>query len=108
VDSEIVGKREFEFFLASSLVNWRFVITEMGYIGLVENRARAGDRIAVVDGACMPLVLRDVSGSEFNNGESGVNSFTRVCAGYIHSIMDGEVTRMLESSELENSSIFLA
>ncbi|PQE06682.1 heterokaryon incompatibility protein [Rutstroemia sp. NJR-2017a BBW] len=107
-DSEILGKRELEYFLACSLVNWCLVSTEKGYIGLADNMVRAGDRIAVVDGACTPLVLRDVSRVESTNEESGGNTFTGVCAGYVHGIMDGEVMLMLESSELEKRSIILA
>ncbi|PQE16327.1 heterokaryon incompatibility protein [Rutstroemia sp. NJR-2017a WRK4] len=108
VDSDILGKRELEYFLACSLVNWCLVSTEKGYIGLVENLARAGDRIAVVYGACTPLILRDVSIVESTNEDSDGNTFTKVCAGYIHGVMDGEVMRMLGSSELEKRSIFLA
>ncbi|KAM3067243.1 hypothetical protein ACMFMF_009742 [Clarireedia jacksonii] len=88
-DSDIVGSREFEYFLACSLVNWCLVYTEKGYVGLVEDLVKVGDRVVVVDGACTPLVVRGMRGGEIGDRdgdgdeESGGKGFNRFSAGFL-------------------------
>jgi hypothetical protein len=59
-------------------------ISENGYVGLVPEHTRPGDRICVIFGAIVPFVLRKVLGGEFEI----------VGEAYVHGIMDGEAMDM--------------
>jgi len=93
----------------TSVRGWSFCVTEKGYFVLVEVLVEAGDRICVLDGACVPLVLR-YAGDTFQGklapvGEAGF--YTRVRAAYVHGIMDGEVGAQVESGNAMKKRILL-
>ena len=57
-----------------------FIITNKGYIGIAPKATKPGDRVCVLLGCQMPLLLRKTSGLQFQVvGEC-----------YIHGLMDGE------------------
>jgi hypothetical protein len=54
--------RSFQTKLAQSEIKWRiarrFALMEGGYMGLVPHRAEIGDRVVVLEGASLPLIVR--------------------------------------------------
>jgi hypothetical protein len=59
----------------------RVVRTSQGYIGLCNRYTEAGDRLALIDGVCVPVVLRPALGGRWRIiGES-----------YVYGIMHGEL-----------------
>jgi len=60
-------------------VNRRMVRTEKGYLGLVHGQARIGDKIGIMKGGAMPLVIRRDGGGWMVVGD-----------GYVHGVMMGE------------------
>ena len=73
-----------EFFAAFDLATSRrvFCITEDGYMGLVPNGGRLGDRVGIILGCDVPFVLRQVG-----------NEWKLVGECYFHGLMDGEALR---------------
>jgi hypothetical protein len=71
------------------LRNRRFVITTMGYFGLVPKDAGRGDTICVLWGGQMPFVLRQENGYYVLVGEC-----------YVHGKMDGEVMKDVKAGKL--------
>ena len=58
-----------------------FIITDEGYIGIAPRATKPGDRVCVILGCRFPLLLREISGSQFQVvGEC-----------YLQGIMNGEV-----------------
>jgi hypothetical protein len=64
-------------------LNCTFFITESGYMGTAPTSIREGDKIVLMPGASQPMVLHRKS---IEN-----DTFTVVCAAYVHGMMDGEV-----------------
>jgi hypothetical protein len=96
----------FEESLTTSLNECIVFITERGYIGLTVGSVKLGDRICVVSGAPIPLLLR-YEGQQFRGlrAPTGVDGWhTLAGASYVHGIMDGEV---MERAEFKNEGIFL-
>ncbi|KAH8648784.1 heterokaryon incompatibility protein-domain-containing protein [Tricladium varicosporioides] len=57
----------------------RILVTEKGYIGMVHPQARPGDKVCLIMGCGVPLILRE-----------DVNGFRLVGEAYVHGIMHGE------------------
>jgi hypothetical protein len=71
--------------------NRRFYRSEQGRFGWAPDQARPGDRLCVLNGLAVPLILRPI--------ESG--SFEVVGDAYVHGVMDGEVLDMgLEEQDI--------
>jgi hypothetical protein len=70
-----------------------FFLTQGGYMGLGPAGMLANDRICVLYGCSVPLVLRKVESHWVLVGEC-----------YVHGLMDGLVMDMLASGELEDST----
>lgn len=60
------------------------IVTEKGYLGLVQEGTRIGDVVCVFTGGETPFVLRPLS-----PGHEGRFQFLREC--YVHGVIDGEV-----------------
>jgi len=87
--------------LAKSLNEYIVFITKRGYIGLTMGPVKRDDRLYVVSGATVPLLLRN-EGQNFRRwwAPAAVNGWhTLVGASYVHGIMDGEVMKMAEFKE---------
>jgi hypothetical protein len=96
----------FHQFLAKSLNEHVVFITKTGYIGLTLGSVKQDDRLYVVSGATVPLLLRD-AGKTFTGWWAPINVgcwHTLVGGSYVHGVMDGEVTKM---AELKNELLFL-
>ncbi|KAF2228724.1 hypothetical protein EV356DRAFT_435862, partial [Viridothelium virens] len=60
----------------------RVFTSEKGYLGTGVEDVRAGDLVVLVEGACVPYILRPVAGRE--------GTFSLVGEAYVHGMMDGE------------------
>lgn len=79
----------------------RMAVTSKGWIGLVAEEAEVGDRVAVVIGASMPLILRPAPENQLaNRDEEQPEEFRLIGHGYIHGLMDGEGLDMTEIEEI--------
>jgi hypothetical protein len=65
--------------------NRRFFVTEKGGMGIGPRNIRLGDKVCVVEGACVPLILREMEGEE-----GGVKRFLYIGDSYVDGIMRGE------------------
>jgi hypothetical protein len=84
--------------------------TRMGSIGMSCRDVHLGDRIAVVRGAPVPLVLR-ANGGEYNGtrAPSGCSElYSLVGSAYVHGIMDGEIIEVAECGNMQEEVIWLA
>ncbi|OBT67663.1 hypothetical protein VE03_03431 [Pseudogymnoascus sp. 23342-1-I1] len=70
--------------------NRRLLITENGYIGLAPIRAQKGDRVCVLYGCSVPLVIREREGMVTLVGEA-----------YVHGVMDGQAIDLKSSGMLD-------
>jgi hypothetical protein len=69
------------------------IVTEKGFYGLAAHTSRPGDLCCLFDGAAVPFLLRPVQ------GESKFSLTRLVGEAYIHGIMNGEASAMLERGE---------
>lgn len=85
-------------------------------MGLVGGLSKIGDRICVVEGALVLMVLRHQRGfseiAEERRLEQGdeyadADFFRQVGTAYVHSIMDGEVMFAAERHEADKKRIYL-
>lgn len=79
---------------------WTFAVTGNGLYTMIQG-ARAGDLIASVEGAKVPLVLRETG--EFQ----GKKAYELVGTAYVHGLMDGEAFKMIPELGLAEDQIFL-
>ncbi|KAM0334497.1 hypothetical protein ACHAQA_001526 [Verticillium albo-atrum] len=68
-----------------------FFRTERGYLGLGSKDLRAGDRLCVLLGGALPLLLRE---SDQHGG------FQYIGGAYVHGIMEGEVVESWKKGEI--------
>ena len=54
-------------------------VTDTGYIGVDSQDVKEGGKVSIIQGAEVPMILRQIDNSFRNMGEA-----------YIHGIMDGE------------------
>ncbi|MCJ1249510.1 hypothetical protein MMC30_006735 [Trapelia coarctata] len=100
---------DLKFSIETSVKGWSFCITEKGYFALVEGPVETGDRICVVDGACVPLVLR-YAGDTFQGKLAPADTagfYTRVGTVHVHGIMDGEIGMQVDGGVVKKEKIFL-
>ncbi len=67
--------------VAEALNKRAFIITERGFLGVAPEMAREGDAVCILQGGCMPFVLRPKGDDQWE--------FVGEC--YVHGIMNGEV-----------------
>jgi len=65
-------------------VRKRFFVSRKGYVGWVDDGARSGDIICVLDGATVPYVLR--------TQDDGSYKLVGEC--YLYGVMEGQVLRI--------------
>lgn len=82
---------------------WVFVVADNGLFCMVRGGAREGDVIAVLDGAKVPVVLREKEG-----GDGGEREWAIVCVAYVHGYMDGEAVERCEKGELTEEDFVVA
>jgi hypothetical protein len=94
--------------LEKSLNECTIFISTTGYIGLTAGSAELGDRICVVFGAPVPLLLR-YDGGSFRCDRTTEKSIWNILVGcaYVHGIMDGEVMEAMKRGEVKDEEIFL-
>jgi hypothetical protein len=68
--------------LQDTLYGWRFVLTKLGYVGVVPNMARSGNVIAILKGGRVPFILQE--------SEARPGAFRLVGGCYVHCMMNGE------------------
>ncbi|PVH67908.1 hypothetical protein DL98DRAFT_523066 [Cadophora sp. DSE1049] len=66
-----------------------------GYLGMVTARAREGDKVVLLKGARVPLIIRPTK-----DGEQAGQRFHMIGDGYFHGIMSGEVWKGENCEEL--------
>lgn len=82
----------------------QFYVIKQGYIGKGPPLTSVGDRVSVLKGCKMPVILRpagerEVTGADGNTTRSMCFTFVGDC--YCHSVMDGEaVERFSDRIEL--------
>ena len=76
-----------------SIGNRRMILTAEERIGLVPAATRLGDKICIMDGLDVPLVLRPL--------DTAVRSYVLIGEAYIHGAMDGEIDVEAETIVLE-------
>ena len=110
LDSASLKKLEdLKFSIEKSVRGWSFCVTEKGLFALAEGPVEVGDRICVIDGACVPLVLR-YAGDTFQGKPAPVEAagfYTRTGTAYVHGLMDGEVGLQIENGAATKERIFL-
>jgi hypothetical protein len=80
------------------LGNGRFFVTTRGYVGIAPDRARLGDKIALVQGGAVPFILRPAKHQGF------VNVHSLIGETYVHGIMYGEA---LAFTDVKTETIYL-
>ena len=79
----------------------RFFVTKKGYFGLGPQGLRPGDRVAIMFGLAVPLILRKYT------YESGLPGYEILGESYVHGIMEGEVLRQWRNGYVEAGRIVL-
>ena len=72
------------------------VTAERNTLGLVPARAKKKDLICILDGLSVPVVLRKVDRDKLK----GEFSYKLIGECYVHGMMDGEASRVLQSKRL--------
>lgn len=80
--------------------DWMFSVTDNGLYTMVRN-SKGGDIIASVDGAKVPLVLRE------RGSRDGIKTYSLVGTAYVHGYMDGEALDLVEQGALPEEEILL-
>lgn len=79
------------------VVYWTFTVTRTGFYAMVMCHVQEGDMIVVLDGAKVPVVLREIPG-----GVSGdAARYQLVSTAYVHGFMDGEGYLWAENGKLK-------
>ena len=81
---------------------WRFSITKKGYFGMVPVHSQVGDRVCVMFGVAVPLIIRQVG-----SPDSSERRHVLVGPAYVHGIMDGEIMDRLAEREVVEEVISL-
>ncbi|KAM0433301.1 hypothetical protein ACHAPT_004177 [Fusarium lateritium] len=82
---------------------WTFMATEKGFYAMVMCGVRQGDVIAVLDGAKVPVVLREAPGDA-----SGREArYQIVSTAYVHGFMDGEGYDWAKDGRLQTQEFLL-
>ncbi|KAH6709582.1 heterokaryon incompatibility protein-domain-containing protein [Leptodontidium sp. MPI-SDFR-AT-0119] len=86
-DADVTGSLAWglEIYALTFATNRRFFITGNGYIGLAPIRANIGDKLCVLYGCSVPLVLREEHGVVGLVGEA-----------YVHGLMRGEAVALVQ------------
>jgi hypothetical protein len=75
----------------------RLIVTaERNTLGLVPAKAKKKDLICILAGLSVPIVLREVGGDKLKVEFS----YELIGECYVHGMMDGEASRLLESKQL--------
>ena len=98
--------------LTADAALWRFAISDQGFYCMVPLQAREHDRIVVVHGAKVPIVLRSASvfseyGPALEKGSGGKETYKFVGPTYLHAFMDGRAAEWAEVGKLEERSFVL-
>lgn len=81
-----------------TMAYWEFTVTDNHLYAMVK-ACEAGDIVASVEGAKVPLVLRPV--------EADRRIYSYVGTAYVHGFMDGEALDVVQRGELEEMDIFI-
>lgn len=80
--------------------SWMFSVTDNGLYTMVRH-SRPGDIVVSVEGAKVPLVLRE------QESRHGFKTYSLVGTAYVHGFMDGEALNLVEKGELLEEEILL-
>jgi hypothetical protein len=81
--------------------DWTFALLESGhYVLVLDACTREGDKIAILDGAKVPVVLRQV-------GHEAEAEFEYVNVAYVHGLMDGEAIELSKNGKLGREEFWL-
>lgn len=86
--------------IKNGLVGWRFCVTSRGYMGMVPAHSEKGDKVSVLFGADVPLIMRQIS-------ETGGRHFRLIGAAYVYGIMHGEAMDELDKGNLQQQTFTL-
>jgi hypothetical protein len=83
----------------------------LGRITHVHGDVEVGDHILVARGATVPFIIRPTSSGEpFNDAKRflGIFTFYKLVGGsYIHDIMDGELSGVVDGTRFKEETIYL-
>ena len=72
--------------------------TRNGYVGLAANEIDVGDEVWLIKGARIPFMLRGPVMSPKTNEGIRYNFYHLVCEAYVHGVMNGELSDVMEKS----------
>jgi len=75
-------------------MRWRFAVSDHGHFIMIAEEVQEGDVITILDGARVPVILRQV-------GDPTENTYMVKGAAYVHGFMDGEAEQQLAGGKLE-------
>lgn len=78
---------------------WTFTISTNGLCCMLKPGAKPGDKLAVLDGGKVPVVLRVVGGAE--------SRFNFITTAYVHGFIDGQAYDMMDEGKLMKKDILL-
>ncbi len=94
-------KRIFEFpdHVSKAIARRRFFISRKGYMGLAPLNIEVDDRICVLAGSRAPFIVRPV---QQDDGQTTSRLVCRLLGdSYVHGLMDGEASRLVDDGILE-------
>jgi len=78
--------------------NRRFFLTKKGGMGIGARNVRVGDKVCIVERACVPLILRDIEGEE-----GGTRKFLYIGDSYVDGVMRDEA---YDESKMEYCELY--
>ena len=84
----------------------RFIISNNGYMGLVPIDTQPGDKICILYGGRVPFILRETYEQVEVNGIIH-NCHILLGDSYIHGLMKGEATEMVQKQEIKEQGFYL-
>lgn len=97
-EDEIASVNSFDAAVLQNVHNRRFFFTRKGHIGIGPCTTQAGDDVYVINGSCIPHILRrvEVSDSPSSTNNTPISAqypkFRLVGSCFMHGIMDGEAS----------------
>ncbi|MCJ1381099.1 hypothetical protein MMC17_004208 [Xylographa soralifera] len=89
-EAEVEMSHSFNRYWSSSRVDERLITTEKGYVDMAPYWAQRGDKVCILLGSSLPVLLRPVD-----------DHYILVGPCYIHGIMFGEAMNLLDKGEVE-------
>lgn len=104
--AQYVPSHELDTRIAHAVYMRRLIVSEKGYIGVAPIESRVGDKICILFGGRLPLIIRETAEPVEIDGVQHV-SHTMVGESHVHGLMYGEGIDMLDRGEATLQKFFL-